>query len=397
MVALNLAKPFLVVYVIWHPDFSGGAELAEILRKHFRRELYQNVAGGTGLSVIFRSESLPGTGKPLAINFSESETTAVIVLAESCMVNDTEWVSYLHELSTQTEVAGLGTHLFPIAIDEQGLSIGLEEQALRWDKWVKEEKFDITDLHLRLISELTYEFCRMLRYYLEHLKQPEKDEDELLGYLKKVQIFLSHSKHDENGKQIANVLRDQLHRGHGLSSFFDVHDIPAGVRFHKVLLAQVAQSAVVAIHTDSYSSREWCRREIIEAKRHSVPLVVANCINELDERGFPYMGNVPIVRMDPQRIDRINVIIARLLDEVLKDFLWRCRIQLVNNEQNEVQFVPRAPELISLAGLKFPENGQPTIVYPDPPLSAEEERLFEEIKPDIRLRSFTEWLAEGTS
>lgn len=53
MLETNLAKPFLVVYIIWHPDFAAGAGLAEILRGHFRRELYQNVAGGTGLSVIF--------------------------------------------------------------------------------------------------------------------------------------------------------------------------------------------------------------------------------------------------------------------------------------------------------------------------------------------------------
>lgn len=78
----------MVVYIIWHPDFAAGAGLAEILRGHFRRELYQNVAGGTGLSVIFRSEPLPKTGKPLPINFSESETTAVLILAESCMAND---------------------------------------------------------------------------------------------------------------------------------------------------------------------------------------------------------------------------------------------------------------------------------------------------------------------
>ncbi|EPB4305988.1 TPA: toll/interleukin-1 receptor domain-containing protein [Yersinia enterocolitica] len=397
MLETNLAKPFLVVYIIWHPDFAGGAGLAEILRGHFRRDLYQNVAGGTGLSVIFRSEPLPETGKPLPINFSESETTAVLILAESCMANDPEWGTYLRELSTQSETAGLGTHLFPIAIEGEGLNLGLEEQALRWDQWIQDGSNNTTNLHIRLISELTYEFCRMLRHYLEHLKQPEKDEDDLLNYLKKVQIFLSHSKHDEDGERIARLIREQLHSGHGLSSFFDVHDIPAGLRFHQVLLKQLAQSAVVAIHTDSYSSREWCRREIIEAKRNSVPLVVANCISELDERGFPYMGNVPIVRMDPQQAERINIIIARLLDEVLKDFLWRCRIQLVNTEQSAVQFVPRAPELISLAGLKFPGIGQPTIVYPDPPLSSEEERLFEEVKPGIRLRSFTEWLAEGTS
>ena len=152
---------------------------------------------------------------------------------------------------------------------------------------------------------------------------------------------------------------------------------------------------MVAIHTDTYSSREWCRKEVIEAKRHNVPLVVANCISDLDERGFPYMGNVPVVRLDLDGPDRINVVIARLLDEVLKDFLWRCRIALSTDTADpRVVFIPRPPELITLAELP-PEVDAPApiIVYPDPPLSTEEERLFAAIAPRVQLRSLTEWLS----
>ena len=134
---------------------------------------------------------------------------------------------------------------------------------MRWDRWTS----SFEEQKRQLIGELTYEFCRMLRHYLEHLKHPAEEEAALEAYLKKVQIFLSLSKHDRDGERIAYQIRDRLHAGHGLSSFFDVHDIPAGLRFHKVLLQQVRVSAMVAIHTDSYSSREWCRREIIEAKK----------------------------------------------------------------------------------------------------------------------------------
>jgi hypothetical protein len=181
-----------------------------------------------------------------------------------------------------------------------------------------------------------------------------------------------------------------------LSSFFDVHDIPPGLQFNKVILNQVRVSAVVAIHTDSFSSREWCRREIIEAKRASVPLVVANCITDVDERGFPYMGNVPIVRMDPMLLDRMEDVIGRLLDEVLKDFLWRCRVELARpSARAEVRFIPRPPELISLAGLGHALGDDVVLVYPDPPLGAEEQRLFEEIAPTVKLRSLTEWIADA--
>ncbi|MDE0532569.1 MAG: hypothetical protein OXI01_14145 [Albidovulum sp.] len=103
-----------------------------------------------------------------------------------------------------------------------------------------------------------------------------------------------------------------------------MHDIPAGLRFDEVLLHQVRVSAVVAIHTDSNSSREWCRREVIEVRLWKVPLVVADCISNLDDRSFPYSGNVPVIRLDDRQEERIDFVVDLLIDEVLKDFLWRC-------------------------------------------------------------------------
>ncbi len=340
---------------------------------------------------MFRSAPAPGSATPLPIELDEAETTAIVVLAESTLVADPAWVGYVCELVDRTEAAGLSSRVFPVAMERAALDIEVDEQALRWDSWTG----TAAERRQHLISELAYEFCRMLRHYLEHLKRPAEDQAALEQYLKKVQIFLSHSKHDDYGERIARAIRDHLYAGHGLSSFFDVHDIPAGLRFQKVLLQQVKVSAVVAVHTDSFSSREWCRREIIEAKRWNVPLVVANCISDLDERGFPYLGNVPIVRMDPGGAERIDVIIGRLLDEVLKDFLWRCRVELARvAADSSVVFVPRPPELISLAGLPSAADvPEPVIVYPDPPLSAEEERLFEEVAPRVHLWSMTEWLA----
>ena len=385
-------RPFLVVYVAWHPDFAVGAGIAEAIRGHFRRELYENVAGGTGLSVVFRSLPPPGGAVPLGIDLDEAHATAIVILADDVLAADPQWVAYARSLGERAEAAGLHVRTFPVSIGRAVLApLNMTEQALRWDQW----EGDLQQRTKHLLSELTYEYCRMLRHFLEHLRRPDEDEAALEAYLRKVQIFLSHSKHGGAGERVARLVRDRLQAGHGLASFFDVHDIPAGLRFHKVLLLQVRVSAMVAIHTDTYSSREWCRKEVIEAKRHNVPLVVANCISDLDERGFPYMGNVPVVRLDPNGPDRIDVVIARLLDEVLKDFLWRCRIALSAGATDpSVIFIPRPPELITLASLPSEvEVPAPIIVYPDPPLSAEEERLFAEIAPRVQLRSLTEWLS----
>jgi hypothetical protein len=386
-------RPFLVIYVAWHPEFADGPIIAKALYDHYRRELYENVAGGAGLSVIYRFEPAPGSDVPIDIDFAEAETSAIVLLIDERWAADPAWVEWGRVLTERTDAAGLGTRVFPVAIDGLAMRLGITEQAVRWDKWAGVER---EERERKLIADLTYQFCRMLRSYLERLKHPMEEEGALVQYLLKVQLFLSHSKHDTYGERIAKLIRERLHQGEGdsLASFFDVHDIPAGLRFSKVILQMVKVSAVVAIHTDSYSSREWCRREILEAKRCNAPLVVANCISDLDERSFPYMGNVPVVRMDPATADRIDYIVSRLLDEILKDFLWRCRVELAKPTASDVVFLPRPPELISLAGL--PKPGEGTLVYPDPPIGAEEQRLFEEIAPTVRLRSMTEWLAETT-
>lgn len=386
-------RPFLVVYVAWHPAFEEGTAIAKRLYDHYRRELYENVAGGTGLSVLYRSAPDPSTSAPMMVDLEEGETAAIIVLFDEHLAADAGYVGWVKDLAARTEAAGLRARIFPVAIDGALVRTGVIEQAVRWDKW---GGIDAEQCLHRLTSDLTYQFCRMLRSYLEQLRRPEEDEEALEKYLRKVQIFLSHSKRDNDGERIAQLIRQELVEGGGLASFFDVKDIPPGIPFDRVILSQVRVSAVVAIYTDSFSSREWCRREIIEAKRWSVPLVVANCISDTDERGFPYLGNVPVVRMDPAKVDRVDQVIARLLDEVLKDFLWRCKVKVVSDSLTEnVVFLPRPPELISLAVLGELRGENTTLVYPDPPLGSEEQRLFETIAPEVRLRSMTEWTAQS--
>jgi len=380
----------LTIYIAWHPNFDQGAALARTLYEHYRRNLYENVAGGTGIPVFYRFEPPVGSSTPIDIDLDGSEASAIVILVDEHWAKDPEWVKWAHMLSEQTDAAGLRARLFPVAIDKAAIGVELPEQAIRWDKWAAQPH---QNKHRRLLTSLSYQFCRMLRFYLEHLEHPDASKDDLRRYLRRVSVFISHSKHDENGVEIALLIRNFLQDG-SFDNFFDVFDIPAGLRFNQVLLEKVRTSAVVAIHTDSYSSREWCRREMIEAKRYNVPLVVANCITDIDERGFPYMANVPIVRMDPIARDRIDVVVARLMDEVLKDFLWRSWIKVVDAGP-DVAFVPRPPELIALTTLQGRPDEKRCLVYPDPPIGAEERSLFEIAAPSVLLLSATEWLAGG--
>lgn len=131
-----------------------------------------------------------------------------------------------------------------------------------------------------MVREVTYETGRMLRTMLE-------GDPDLASHMKKVRVFLSHSKHDDFGERVARRIRDWLHDDVQLSVFLDIVDIPAGLPPDDVLEKEVRRSAVLVVYSDSFSSREWCGREVLVAKESDRPIVVADCIEDLDERAFP--------------------------------------------------------------------------------------------------------------
>ena len=283
--------PLLTLYVVWHPSYRDGRQLADLLRTHFGRDLYRGVWEDRGVSVLERSQPVPGALTPLPISWDDTKFTAVVVLAESSLVEDREWVDYVRAIANTAHGRGIPTGFFPVTIDRRGLELGVVQQALRWDRW------DVSDLNRarRLTLDLTHEFCRMLRHDLDKLQRADGKEGALGRYLEKIRVFISHSKHDDDGESVGGSIRDWFHAHSPLDSFFDVYDIPPGLSFGEVLLHEIRGGAVLAIHTDSYSSREWCRREVIEAKRHLVPMVVVDCLRDVDLRGMPYLGNVPII------------------------------------------------------------------------------------------------------
>ena len=125
-------------------------------------------------------------------------------------------------------------------------------------------------------------------------------------------------------------------------------------------------------------------------------MIVVDCLRDADPRGIPYMGNVPIVRMNPEDQDRVGAVVECLLDEVFRDFMWRCRIEPLREASPDVLFMAHSPELVALATLPESQGARnATIVYPDPLLSTDEAELFSAITPQVRILTLTEWLEEN--
>ena len=383
--------PSFVVYLIWHPSNSQAASIAERIRDHFGTNSLRNVAGGAGIDVVFQGVNGSGLPIPLEVNRQVGYPIVVVGMIDKVFAEDAKWVTYLHNLAGRVVQQGYGSRLLPVAMDPGVLDdLKLAQQALRWDEWdpAKEVRTQ------RLIRELAHEFSRILRHYLHLLRNSHDDQLLLKQDLEKIQVFLSHTKQDADGEKIAETIRCWLHENSALASFMDIHDIPGGLPFPDVIRHQIGESVFLAIHTDHYSSREWCRKEVIDAKRKGTPMIVVDCLQIGDERAFPYLGNVPIIRMDPVARDRFAEVTGRLLDEVLVNFLWRCRVASLPESPANTIFMYRPPELVSLATLVINRGAPGVVVYPDPPLGKEEMDLFGSIWGDLRILTLSQWLAE---
>jgi TIR domain/SLOG cluster2 len=207
-----------------------------------------------------------------------------------------------------------------------------------------------------------------------------------------VRLFISHAKKDlptdpaaiAEGpvKAILSTLSQLPVQG-----WYDSADIPAGGRFPEEIQNGVLNSsALVAVLTDTWSSREWCRREVLEAKLAARPLVVVDALEARVIRLFPYLGNAVTLRWraaiapsdDPadgswtkrralwEAEDAALVIEAALL-EALR-YQHEHRRLLRSTGANEVA-LGTPPEALTLAHL--PE-GTTRVWYPDPPIGREE-------------------------
>jgi hypothetical protein len=207
-----------------------------------------------------------------------------------------------------------------------------------------------------------------------------------------VSLFISYAKQD--GLGIAEKIKEYILRETPLKTFFDATDIAPGQAVGKEIEANIETSCLLAIQSDKYSSREWCRREVIMAKKYGCPMLVVNAVTDGEERSFPYLGNVPTVRWRCQSGDSPNKNIRQILDtmlyEVLKIEYFRHYLEYLSELfaiPDVIMKISRPPELMTLTQIQreiwfFPKRDA-VILYPDPPLGDEERDLLHKFAPDL--------------
>jgi hypothetical protein len=374
-------KPRLVLRVIWTAEFPNGSDFARHIYSRLCRDSERPASRGMGIPIYFHTGATPAAANlPDALNLDAAETTVVVVLIDTSIRADQPWRDCVRGIETRV-AATSRRHLFlPVACEDKVLTVVDKTNCIRL------YNVEPKDRPARLISALTHELARLL------LAKRSDIRTEDFGILEKsyapVKLFISHSKHGREGTIIATELRDYGRQHLPVATFYDSNDIAAGSNFEKEIQANVADSAMLVVQTNTYSEREWCRKEVLFAKHYGCPVLVVNAVTVGEERSFPYLGNAPTIRWPFDSARRCEITIDAALREVLRNvhFLEHVRtLKLAGLLPVSCVQIGTAPEMLTYRNLlraKRCDRSKPSVLlYPDPPLGDEEIEVLGDLNP----------------
>ncbi len=337
-------KPALLVHLVFHPDSEASRELS--------REIHHALNGDPvvpGLRVPTSFCPTIDGDPPSGLGLDQAERSFVVVLADAKLDIEEDWCSFVADVwSSCQETAH---RCVPIQLGETAWPLDDRLSGTNFVRAFAEPEESRTDF---VVRRIVIELCRFLH-------GDDAGETDTAGA--PTTVFLSHTKMDlANEPFVVEAIKQKLGPDQPIKTWFDSGDIAGGSEFERKIAAGVQDSSLLCVLTDNYASREWCRREVLLAKRNNRPIVVVDALSSHEVRSFPYMGNLPVLRWtgDPQAA------IDLVLKETLRDLY--ARVVLRRHEVPGDVVYTRPPELLDAVG----QPPGTTILYPDPPLGIEE-------------------------
>jgi hypothetical protein len=382
----------LVIYVLWHPAAADAAALASEVYRWFHASSDDLVRSGMGVPVFFRSEAGDeARGTPRPIQFDEADCNIVVVLAEQNMVADSSWARYLTEIGDRPEK----DCVVPVALHPSAYRLpGVLRQLnfLRIDER-NDPPVDADGRRARRIPRLLRQLTEVIGRQLAARLAASAD-----GAHEPLTIFLSHAKRD--GVEVAEAVRSTIQNSGRLRAFFDDSDLPVGHAFAAELerAAVTGSAAMMAVVSDAYAARPWCRREVALARKPRrdpaaaccwwiQPVLVVDALTSTPSRSIPELGNATVVRWSPERtLETVDL----LMLEVLLGSYHRLRARRIKEEKGRqvISWTPDLPTLSSL--LRQIDEPVTEIVYPGHALPQTDLRSLREHFAGVRLRTFEE-------
>jgi hypothetical protein len=375
-------RPVVACHILWDEQFKRGDEIAGVAYAKLCRDVERPDSRGFGIPVFFHKWHAPQPGALIqAIEKTRADRTVIVPLVDDYMTGSDEWGRELESVLAATEFNSREYVLLPVALSIDSYNISPKIERVNFVRLYPENPEDYPQ---RLVAKLTHELCRMMLNTTSPVTVQAGEGPA------PVRLFLSHAKQD--GLAIVTDLRIYVATKSPVEAWVDDFAIGPGFDFQMEIDKGVQRSALLIVHSDLYASREWCRREVLLAKKHQCPILVVLAIDKEEDRSFPYLGNVPTIRWDSTNPRRCQEVIERAVREVLRTAHFRrhiCKLQTVGILPSEYQVLTRPPEILTYVDL--PRVGATAdaewnpVIYPDPPLGDEEIELIHSMWPGARL------------
>lgn len=364
----------LSIHFVWH--LSNNDELFESIEhcaNSINRDLDKPYSRTIKIPTFFNTATIDAVPNDI---IELSEKTIIFVFISKNIVADNKWHPFIDRMS---EIASF--NIVPIAVDDSAFNI---PHKVKNKNFIRAYQFNNKSYKDELLLSISQELYR--------LGLNDKLSNSTLGSESSVKLFLSHAKDNGVGIRIAKQLKEFIDNA-SLNKFFDTTDIAPGFKFNEEIRGHIEGSTLIAIHSDTYSNRYWCQKEIQYTKELLRPMIAVDSVELYEDRKFPLSSNIPSIRVPAvlEYNDLLKIIVFALL-ETIRFFYSR---KLLNCYKNHNWFSPesvilsRPPEISDLC--KFEnimtnnKDMSNVFIYPEPPVYKEELAPFEH----LGIKSFT--------
>ncbi|MYF89033.1 MAG: TIR domain-containing protein [Boseongicola sp. SB0676_bin_33] len=195
-----------------------------------------------------------------------------------------------------------------------------------------------------------------------------------------LKLFISHAKADgvAMARSLIGVLQQLKAAGAGrvgFDYFYDAEHIEPGSVWRSVIKENAKSSMLIALRTEAYEGRYWCRREFLAAERRGLPILVVDLRKEQyhDSAQLPF-DVVPSVRVHDGNLIRVVL-------HAMAAHLRALRVQSM--ALPTVQILPHRPSVHSLSGA-IQATAANKIAYPGPKLP---KTFLQAVAPMLRRKS----------
>jgi len=261
----------VTLYVVHHPDCKMAGELAGKLYEWFRLGYQTGDTGGVSVPFWIRCQLVKGSLFP-PIRYDGAALNIVVLLASHEMVLDSSWRNAILEL--QSTVA---KHRIPKFEGDQtvGSTNATKTTQIQLLPAVLDDSFyrltpvyeNHNPLRLTELESLEEKTAVLRRGVLEMTARTLHASLQDMGSsVYEMRVFLSHAKKD--GKEIAEELRDAIRRFGQLTPWYDANDLAISQGWTRTLenAMNSTTAGMVAVVTDAYPTRPWCRKELQTAR-----------------------------------------------------------------------------------------------------------------------------------